>query len=248
MQPVRIVKPVSSDGPLIIAENGAITTTYETVWGNSNAYVYRSAAATMTISSGSANDTSAGTGARTCRVTGMTVSGGVYSLNSEVATMNGQTGVTLASQYIIINSVEIVTAGSGLTNAGIIYCGTGTVTTGVPATVDAYMAAGRGVTTHGFRGVPTNNQLSISRIQCASRNTTAGGHELCLRQYSISAGVWKDRLLLCHPNTIALDHDCPNVVTVVGPAFVEFRVLAGAGTGPYLLSAYGALGEGIQSC
>lgn len=243
MNKVMTVKSIESAGPIILAENGAITTTFETIWGQASAYTFLTAQAVMTISSANANDTSAGTGARTCRVTGVNTA---YALVTETATMNGQTGVTLANEYMIINSIEVLTAGSGLVNAGIIYVGTGTVTAGVPAVVHGYMPAGRSVSTHGFRGIPTEQNLVISYVWGATRSTTAGGHELNLRYQS--GGVWRDKLILTHANTFYVAHDLPHPIVMPGPGIAEFRVLATAGTGPYALTAYGAMGANLVSC
>jgi hypothetical protein len=83
----------------------------------------------MTVSSSNANDTSAGTGARTIQISGLD---GSYNEVSETITMNGQTAVTTSNSYIRMNRALVLTAGSGGANAGIIYVGTGTVTAGVP--------------------------------------------------------------------------------------------------------------------
>lgn len=68
------------------------------------------------IASSSANDTSAGTGARTIRIHGVTSSG----LEEEVITMNGVSNVATTKAYQDIYRMYIVTTGSGLTNAGTI--------------------------------------------------------------------------------------------------------------------------------
>lgn len=75
-----------------------------------------SAAATNIISS-SANDAAAGTGARTCRVIGIDTN---YKKLVETVTLNGTTQVVLTGTYLRINSVEVLTAGSGAANAGTI--------------------------------------------------------------------------------------------------------------------------------
>jgi hypothetical protein len=83
----------------------------------------------MTVSSSDANDTSAGTGARTIQISGLD---GSYNEVSETIIMNGQTAVTTSNTYLRVNRALVLTAGSGGANAGIIYVGTGTVTAGVP--------------------------------------------------------------------------------------------------------------------
>jgi hypothetical protein len=83
----------------------------------------------MTVSSSDANDTSAGTGARTIEISGLD---GDYNEISETIILNGQTPVTTTNSFLRVNRGIVLTAGSGGVNAGIIYVGTGTVTSGVP--------------------------------------------------------------------------------------------------------------------
>lgn len=75
------------------------------------------AAATVKVSSSSANDTSAGTGARTVKLWGLNSS---YVEQSETITLNGVTAVTSVNTYIAINHIEVLTVGSGGVNAGTI--------------------------------------------------------------------------------------------------------------------------------
>lgn len=112
--------------------NPDIDAAEETVWADGGIMSLPSAATTLKISSSSANDTSAGTGARTVLISGLDSS---YNEISEVVTLNGQTEVTTTKSFLRINGMTVVTAGSGNANAGGIYAGTGTVTLGVPATI-----------------------------------------------------------------------------------------------------------------
>ena len=112
--------------------NAAAGTSDETVWDGSSLYTYPAAATVMKVSSSSANDTAAGTGARTVYVSGLD-SAGAEAV--EVVVLNGQTAVSTATVFYRIFSVLVLTAGSGATAAGTIYIGEGTVTAGVPATI-----------------------------------------------------------------------------------------------------------------
>lgn len=112
--------------------NPDIDTSEETVWADGGIMTLPSSAATVKISSDSANDTAAGTGARTVLISGLDSS---YDEISETITLNGTTEVTTTKSYLRINSMVVVTTGSGNANAGNIYAGTGTVTLGVPATI-----------------------------------------------------------------------------------------------------------------
>jgi len=111
-------------------QNADVGNSIETIWLEGGLYVYPPSATTMTVSSSDANDTSAGTGARTIQIFGLD---GSYNEVSETITMNGQTPVTTSNSYLRVNRALVLTAGSGGVNAGIIYVGTGTVTAGVPA-------------------------------------------------------------------------------------------------------------------
>ena len=112
--------------------NATVSNTEETIWAEGGLYVYPTSATQMTVSSSSANDTAAGTGARTINIEGLDAD---YNEVSEDIILNGQTPVTTVNSYLRINRGAVLTAGSGGKNAGIIRAGTGTVTSGVPANV-----------------------------------------------------------------------------------------------------------------
>ena len=119
----------------LTATRGAIPSTVTPLWNDTNQLFYtpRTSAATLTISSSSGLDSSAGVGARTLLVEGLDAS---FEVISEQVTMNGQTGVTLSNSYIAVNRITILTAGTREVNQGTIYAGSGTVTAGVPAVID----------------------------------------------------------------------------------------------------------------
>lgn len=102
----------------------------EAVWPVGGLIPYLSSPVTMKVSSSDANDTAAGTGARTVLIRGINNNGEEVT---ETVTLNGQTAVNTTKTYTFIQQVTVLTAGSGKANAGTIYVGTGTVTAGVPA-------------------------------------------------------------------------------------------------------------------
>jgi hypothetical protein len=112
--------------------NLAVSNTKETIWAEGGLYVYPTSATQMTVSSSSADDAAAGTGARTINIQGLDAD---YNEISEDIILNGQTPVTTVNSYLRINRGAVLTAGTGGKNAGIIRAGTGTVTSGVPANV-----------------------------------------------------------------------------------------------------------------
>jgi hypothetical protein len=134
------------------------------------AYTEQSANAQRSISSASANDTSAGTGARTVRITYLTATGtGPFTTT---VTMNDTTCVaTTATDIAFIEQMEVITVGSGATNAGIISlfvnsaCGGGTIGT---------MAASNGQTFWAHHYVPSGKIANITGISVSHNGTTVG--------------------------------------------------------------------------
>ena len=80
--------------------NAVVGATKETIWEQSGLYAYPASATVMTLSSSSANDTAAGTGARTVEVFGLDAD---YNEINEVVTLNGQTAVNTTKSYFRIN-------------------------------------------------------------------------------------------------------------------------------------------------
>lgn len=116
----------------VFGYNSDIDTAIETVWPYGGILSFPSTALQMSVSSDSADDTSAGTGARTIYISGLNAN---HNTVSETVTMNGQTAVLTANSYLHINECYVATAGSLNSAAGSIYIGTGVITAGVPATV-----------------------------------------------------------------------------------------------------------------
>lgn len=117
---------------VVFGYNSDVDTAVETVWPHGGILGFPAAALQLSVSSDNANDTSAGTGARTVYLEGLDAN---YNVISETVTLNGQTAVTTVRSYLHINNCYVLTAGSGNSAAGTIYFGTGVVTAGVPATV-----------------------------------------------------------------------------------------------------------------
>ena len=130
----------------------------------------------MKVSSSSANDTSAGTGARTILVVGLDAD---YNSISETVILNGQSAVNTANSYLRINYTEILSVGSGAGQAGTIYIGTGTVTAGVPATV--YWRSEIDYNNWSFAGytIPAGYTAYITSYTITSQSTTANINVSC---------------------------------------------------------------------
>lgn len=129
----------------------------EDMWEAGGFLTYLTGAETMEIASSDANDTSAGTGARTVLVKGLL---STYVEAEETVIMNGVTDVQTSNSYLRIEHLEVVTAGSGRTNAGNI-----TATATSAATIQAEMDAGESLSQDAHYTVPLNKTAYITQIE-----------------------------------------------------------------------------------
>lgn len=231
--------------------NPAITTTFEVMWSESAAYTpLTTAASTPYCASTSANDASAGTGARTISVTGLNTS---FTRFTETVTLNGQTSVNLATTNVLfIDKITVLTAGSGLVNAGDIDCGTGTNTSGSAAVVHqrvpvssataipAASAGGGNVSPSFMYGVPANKTLICRNIQCGSVfATAAAGHECVIDGYTESTGVLKRYFVQMQHNTGANPGGFPGLIKFPEKTLILGKMagVTGTSTGPASMHA-----------
>ena len=122
--------------------NSDIGTSPETVWTIGGTYTYLAAASTLYVSSSDANDTSAGTGARTVQVYGLDAN---YDEVNVTVSLAGQSAVQLgeASNWIRVFRMIVRSAGSSDANVGTLYVGTeATPASGVPVNKYASIAIG----------------------------------------------------------------------------------------------------------
>jgi len=140
--------------------NPDVDTSQVSVWPLPSLITFPVAALQMTVSSTSADDTSAGTGARTVVVEGLDAN---YNEVSETVTLNGQTPVTMTASLLRVNYAYVGTAGSGNGAAGDIYIGTGTVTAGVPATTYDVIKFDYNTTITGSFTVPAGYKAYVSQ-------------------------------------------------------------------------------------
>ena len=157
--------------------NTSVGNTLETVWAEGGLYSYLTSASVLKVSSSSTADTSAGTGARTVQLFGLDTN---YNEINETVTLNGQTEVNTTKEYLRINRMVVRSAGTGGANAGVIYAGTGTVTTGVPANVYASV-----------NGVTGANQSLMALW------TVPAGYTAYILQYDISNGTTSNTPAVC---------------------------------------------------
>jgi hypothetical protein len=130
------------------------------VWdGNSQYGGWLAANTAMTISSDDPADTSDGEGARTVTVEGIVESGNDWVATSELVTMNGVEGVTLANSYRRVYRAYVSSVGGNAEgNEGHIYIGFGTITAGKPANVVAQITSNFGQSLMAIYTVPSVNE------------------------------------------------------------------------------------------
>jgi hypothetical protein len=143
---VSMGKVVDARPVFVFGFNPDVQNVEETVWDHGGVYTYPASATQMTISS-----SNAGTNA----VVSIVGLGAGYVEQTELITLNGQTPVTTANSYLRINGMSALTG----TVADSIYLGTGTVTTGVPATVYARIINGNNRTEAGVYTVPAGYEF-----------------------------------------------------------------------------------------
>lgn len=150
--------------------NPDIDDALETVWAEGGLYSYLSAASVLKISSSSTDDASAGTGARTITISGLDAN---YDEISESVTLNGQTAVNTTQSFLRVFRMIVNTAGSGGQNAGVIYAGTGTVTSGVPANKYGTIAVGDNQTLMCFWTVPRGYTAYLYQVDISMNTEVA---------------------------------------------------------------------------
>lgn len=112
-----------------------------------------------------------GTGVWTCTIYGLS---SVDSLSiSETVTLDGQVAVNSTLSYYRVNRIICNTSGTDLQNAGVIYVGTGSVSSGVPAVKWAAVPIAHNQTLQCVFTVPINKTLYITSM-LASTDSNKG--------------------------------------------------------------------------
>ena len=153
----------------LVGYNPAVSTTASPIWANgATQYVQLTTGTALEVVSSSANDTAAGTGARTVRVDGLD---GSYVPFSETVTLNGATPVALTNtSAVAINRTTVLTAGSGLVNAGNIdvRAVSGSL---IKSRIQA-LAEAQGISQDFVYTVPAGRYGLLTRVQAYARTNT----------------------------------------------------------------------------
>lgn len=138
----------------------------EAIWTAGGLYVPLYAAETLSVVSTSANDAAAGTGARQVRLYGVDDS---FASVTEDITLNGTTPVVTTNSYYGINRAVVISAGSGMANAGAI-----NITAPVAATTQAQIAIGDSITNQAAFHVCGGCTFLADWLQINAEKTSGG--------------------------------------------------------------------------
>jgi hypothetical protein len=145
----------------IFGYQASVTTTSIPVWENATAYTYITSASTLTLVSTSASDDT---------VAKVLISGLDSGFNqiSETLQMNGVTGVTTLNSYYRVNSLVLISAGTGqTTNVGVI-------TLKQSSNVVAQINAGIGKSQSTVYTVPAGNTFYLDLAEVNTSNSYTG--------------------------------------------------------------------------
>jgi len=135
----------------------------ETVWPLGGVAALRSTAAVLELVSSSAADAAAGTGARTVQVWGLD---SLYNELIEVVTLTGTTPVLTSGLFLRVNSVQVVSAGTGKSNAGNI-----TIRDASAGTTRSYIVADQGRSEVGVFTVPAGHTMLATGWTISARDS-----------------------------------------------------------------------------
>lgn len=90
-------------------QNTDLGTTVEDVWSTGGAYTYLTSASQLEVVSASANDTAAGSGARSVYIDGLDAD---FKSISEIVATNGTTAVPTVNSYLRVNRMYVVSSGT----------------------------------------------------------------------------------------------------------------------------------------
>lgn len=172
-----VVLPSDQTVAVTTAPSGAVpgiavgyvnTTAVTNVPLRATTYTEQAANFTGSVVSANAADAAAGTGARTLRITWMNAAGTV--VGTENVTLNGTTAVNLVTTTkCFIEKIEVLTVGSGGTNAGILTLWTGAGATG---TAVGTIVAGDGRTYWAHHYVVSGKTVNITGMTGLSNNSS----------------------------------------------------------------------------
>jgi hypothetical protein len=195
---------------LVFGYNPDLDTAEESIWPNGGTVPHPTAESVLKISSTSANDTSAGTGARTVFIAGVD---GDFNEVSETVILTGQTAVNTTNSYLYVNTFYVATVGSGGANAGDINAGTGTVTAGVPAVLYDMIAIGYNQRTTGHYCVPAGfTGYMVKAVITAGQASGSTSITTFLKQHGTDDILRVEAVATLNNGSVPYDFDPPYTI------------------------------------
>lgn len=196
----------------------------EDVWDGTGVYTFLSEATALTMSSSSANDTAAGTGAQ--NVVWTTLDANYYEHETTLTT-NGQSAAATTITALRAYRGWSGTPGTNETNVGDIWLGNGTITAGVPANRYAGILANLGQTLMAVYTIPVKiadgrniSSAIIRRWYATTSGAASGARATVALQTRESGGSWRTRSV----GGVTEGADLERVVRIEVPTKTDVRV------------------------
>lgn len=173
----------TSNGTMSGQYDGLNTSAYQTansigaeadVWVSAGNLVWPVAASTLEVLSSSANDTAAGTGARTVIITGLDIN---YNVISETIILNGLAAVVTVNSYFRLNRAYVAT--SGTINGNNI--GTLTIQISGGGNIQGQIAPGFGRLAKSHFTVPNGKKFLFRSVTMCSESTKPTSFKVYIR-------------------------------------------------------------------
>ena len=184
--------------------------------------------AVVKVASTSANDkgtATAGTGARTVLLVGLDEN---LEVATETVTLDGQTAVTTTTTFAVVRKMQVTSAGTGGVNDGTIWVGTGSFTTGVPATHLNAMEAGTNISATALMAVPASFKWVVDQFSIYSGDTSKVLN-FQFYQYSYATGLWYEAFDI-HGKQDAINPDVYSYPPLTAGDLLALRTAVNTGT------------------
>jgi len=192
---------------------------------NLTTYTDQNSNAQRSVSSASANDAAAGTGARTIRITYYSIAAGVVTGPfTETITMNGVAAVnTVSTTIAFVEKIEVMTAGSLGTSAGVISI---FAAAGGGGGAFGTLTAGTNATQWSQHWVPSGKTCSIYSVYI--QNTTNSGNtpKITIEVFDVATANAAERPIATYriDGRSSLALGAATAINVAGPARIRAYV------------------------
>jgi hypothetical protein len=176
----RIANGESTGKDIVIINgyNEGCSADFEAVWPTGGLYSWPTTATTMEALSTSANDTAAGSGARTVKITGLDSS---FSKIEETVSLNGTSAVATTSSFIRVNRCEVITSGAYAT----------THETGTQEGDITVRVSGGGAVQAVIEATNAAAKITRNGICASGRHTTSASERLIIEEVRVTCEVSK---------------------------------------------------------